>query len=167
MTKAVGLMLVATAVAAAVSMAAVAQSPTAADVARRQHDMKEMAGAAKSINAMFKGSAAYDAKAFKAAAETILALSGTALTSLFENSTVAPESKAGANIEGERQQFDKLAADLATYASALSVAADQHPDTIGPRMRMQAGDDVGGGPIARKVDTRKRWHRWLPSMPFT
>ena len=38
--------------------------------------MKAMANAAKSINAMFKDSSPYDAKAFKAAAETIRVHSG-------------------------------------------------------------------------------------------
>ncbi|WP_244520153.1 cytochrome c [Sinorhizobium glycinis] len=122
-------------------------------VAQRQQDMKAMAEAAKSINAMFKGSSPYDAKRFKGAAETIRSTSGTALSSLFDGSITAPGSKASASIETDRQKFDKLALDLAAYAAALSSAADQNPDTLGPGMRMQAGDAaVGGGPLAKKVD---------------
>jgi cytochrome c556 len=123
------------------------------NVARRQQDMKTMAEAAKSINAMFKGSSPYDAKRFKGAAETIRSNSGVALSSLFDGSATGPGSKASASIESERQQFDGLALDLAAYAVALSSAADQNPETLGPRMRMQAGDAAfAGGPLAKKVD---------------
>ncbi|MDW9545021.1 cytochrome c [Sinorhizobium meliloti] len=122
-------------------------------IAQRQQDMKAMAEAAKSINAMFKGSSRYNARSFKGAAEAIRSTSGTALSSLFDGSVTAPGSKASASIETERQQFDKLALDLAAYAAALSSAADQNPDTLGPGMRMQAGDAaVGGGPLSKKVD---------------
>lgn len=70
------LILVLTAAAAFCAMAA--ESLPAHKIARRQQDMKAMAAAAKTINAMFKGSSAYDAKALKAAAETIGSRSGNA-----------------------------------------------------------------------------------------
>jgi len=111
-----------------------------------------MAAAAKSINAMFKGTSPYDAKAFKAAAETIKGHSGKNLSSLFDGSVAAPGSKANISIESDRPMFDKLAADLGTYASALSVAADRNPDVLSPRMRMQGGDAMTGGPLAKKAD---------------
>ncbi len=63
---------------------------------------------------MFKGSLAYDANAFKAAAETIGSHSGERLSSLFDRSTGAPGSKASANVESERPKFDKPGADLAS-----------------------------------------------------
>nr|WP_240545133.1 cytochrome c [Sinorhizobium fredii] len=126
------------------------------NVARRQHDMKAMADAAKSINAMFKGTSPYDSKLFKAAAETIRSQSGTALSTLFEGSVTAAGSKASSNIEIERQEFDKLALDLGAYAAALSGAADRNPDTLGPGMRMHSGDAViGGGPLAKRVDATR------------
>ncbi len=135
--------------------AATAQSGSP-NVVRRQQDMKAMADAAKSINAMFKGMSPYDSKLFKAAAETIRSQSGTALSALFEGSVTATGSKASSNIETERQQFDKLAKDLGAFAAALSVAADRNPDKIGPGMRMQAGDPVaGGGPLAKKIDVAR------------
>lgn len=74
--KMVGLILVASA--AAALSATAAENLQSRSVAQRQQDMKAMAAAAKTINAMFKGSSAYDAKAFKAAAETIRSRSGNA-----------------------------------------------------------------------------------------
>lgn len=119
-------------------------------VGQRQHDMKAMAAAAKSIDAMFKGTLPYDAKAFKAAAETIRAYSGQRLTALFGAPVVAEGTKASAGIEADRPTFDKLAAELGAYASALSVAADRNPDVLGPDMRMKGGDATMGGPLAKR-----------------
>lgn len=109
-----------------------------------------MAGAAKTIDAMFKGSSPYDAKTFKAAAETIRMYSGERLTALFEKPVAAEGSKATDSIEADRPTFDKLAAELGAYASSLSVAADRNPDVIGPDMRMKGGDATMGGPLAKR-----------------
>ena len=124
------------------------------NVAQRQQGMKAMAEAAKGINAMFKDASHYDAKKFKRAAETIRSNAGSVLSSLFEAPVAAPGSKASGIIETQRPQFDKLAGDLAIYASALSLAADRSPKELGPEMRMRAGDSVGGGPLAKKADAR-------------
>ncbi|RVI55248.1 c-type cytochrome [Sinorhizobium meliloti] len=159
MMTAFGLVLVAAAVVAVSAAAAPDGSPDNV-VQQRQQDMKAMANAAKTIDAMFKGSSAYDAKAFKAAAETIGSHSGERLSSLFEKSIASPGSKTGANIEDERPAFDKLAADLGVYASTLSAAADRNPDVLGPQMRMQGGDAMMGGPLARKSEA----HRDIGSM---
>ncbi|MCA1409009.1 cytochrome c [Ensifer sp. IC3342] len=156
--KIYGLILVASA-AAALSVAA-AQGLQSDRVAQRQQDMKAMAAAAKTINAMFKGSSAYDAKAFKAAAD-IESHSAKSLSSLFAGSVTAPGSKASASIEAEREQFDKLAADLGVYASAVSAAADRNPDALSPQMRMQGGDAMMGGPLAKKTQAA----RDVASMP--
>ncbi|CAN7491974.1 cytochrome c [Pararhizobium sp. LjRoot238] len=149
-TKLAVLMLPIAAFAAAIS-AATAQTEPPSNVTQRQHGMKAMADAAKRINAMFKGSTPYDARTFKAASEIIRSQSGAALSALFDGPVTMAGSKASASIETDRQQFDKLAADLGIYASALSVAADRNPDTLGPGMRMQTGDVMGGGPLAKKV----------------
>lgn len=125
------------------------------NVIQRQHGMKEVANAAKTINAMFKDSSHYDAKTFKAAAETVRAHSGAALTALFEGPVTTRGSKASASIETERQQFDKLANDLGIYASALSVAADRNPHALGPETRMQGGEAMMGGPLAKKFDAAR------------
>ncbi|MFQ6242690.1 cytochrome c [Sinorhizobium meliloti] len=132
---------------------AVAQTVATDNVRQRQDGMKAMAAAAKTIDGMFKGSSAYDANAFKAAAETIGSHSGERLSSLFDRSIGAPGSKASANVESERPKFDKLAADLGVYASALSAAAERNPDVLSPQMRMQAGDAMMGGPLAREAKT--------------
>ncbi|MDP9630357.1 UNVERIFIED_ORG: cytochrome c556 [Ensifer adhaerens] len=153
-TKLACLTLVTIAFIAAISVAT-AQTAPRSDFPQRQQGMKAMADAAKTINAMFKDTLPYDAKRFKAAAETIRTHSGTALSALFDGPVTSTESKASASIEPERQQFDKLANDLSIYASALSLAADRNPDTLGMGTRMQAGDAMGGGPLARKVDAAR------------
>lgn len=135
----------------ATTIPAVTQSIATDNVAQRQDGMKAMAAAAKTIDGMFKGSSVYDANAFKAAAETIRSHAGEKLSSLFDRSIAAPGSKASVNIEAERQSFDKLAADLGVYASALAAAAERYPDVISPQMRMQSGDAMIGGPLARKA----------------
>lgn len=136
--------------ATAISLAT-AQTAAPGNVVQRQDGMKAMANAAKSINAMFKDSSPYDAKAFKAAAETIRVHSGATLSALFDGSGTTAGSKANPSIETDRQQFDKLAKDLDIYASALSVAADRNPDTLGPGMRMQGSEAMmGGGPFAKR-----------------
>ncbi len=125
------------------------------DVAQRQDGMKAMANAAKVINAMFKDMSPYKAKLFKSAEETIRTHSGATLSSLFKGSDITIGSKASPSIQTDRHQFDKLASDLGIYASALSVAADRNPDSLGPGMRMLTGDAMGGGPLARKVDAAR------------
>lgn len=97
----------------------------------------------------------YNAKVFKAAAETVRTHSGATLSTLFNGSDTTVGSKARASIETERQQFDKLANDLGIYASVLSVAADRNPDTLGPGTRMQGGEAMMGGPLARKIDAAR------------
>jgi cytochrome c556 len=125
------------------------------NVSQRQHGMKAMADAAKTINAMFKDLSPYDAKTFKAAAETVRAHSGAALSALFEGPGTTPGSNASASIETERQQFGKLANDLGIYASALSVAADRNPHALGPETRMQGSETMIGGPLAKKIDAAR------------
>ena len=104
---------------------------------------------------MFKDASPYDARAFKAAAENIRAHSGATLSAMFGGSGITAGSKASPSVETDRQLFDKLAKDLGTYASALSVAADRNPDRLRPEMRMQTGDTMGGGPLAKKVDAAR------------
>lgn len=147
-------MLVMLALITVISVAA-AQTVPMGDVTQRQDGMKAMANAAKTINAMFRDSSPYDAKTFKAAAETVRAHSGTALSALFEGPVTTPGSKASASIETERQQFDKLANDLGIYASALSVAADRNPHALGPETRMQGSETMIGGPLAKKIDAAR------------
>jgi cytochrome c556 len=148
------LMLVMPTLIAVISVAA-AQTVSMGDVTQRQDGMKAMANAAKTINAMFRDSSPYDAKTFKAAAETVRAHSGAALSALFEGPVTTPGSKASASIETERQQFDKLANDLGIYASALSVAADRNPHALGPETRMQGSETMIGGPLAKKIDAAR------------
>lgn len=129
--------------------AATGQS-TSPKVTERQQDMKAMAGAAKTIDAMFKGNSPYNSKAFKAAAETIRTYSGERLAALFGAPVVSGGSKASDSIEADRPTFDRLAAELGAYASVLSVAADRNPEVLTPEMRMKGGDATMGGPLAKR-----------------
>ncbi|MBZ7926038.1 cytochrome c [Ensifer adhaerens] len=129
---------------------AMAQRAATDIVRERQQEMKTMAAAAKNIDAMFKGASPYDAKAFKAAAETVRTYSGERLARLFAGTVAAEGSKASVNIEAERPAFDKLAAELGAYAAALSIAADRNPDVLAPGMRMPGGDAKMGGPLAKR-----------------
>ncbi|WP_426131398.1 cytochrome c [Pararhizobium sp. PWRC1-1] len=138
-----------------------AQTAAAESVVQRQDGMKAMANAAKTINAMFKATSPYEAKTFKAAAETIRGHSGATLSALFDGPATTAGSKASPSVETERQQFDKLANDLRIYASALSVAADRNPDVLGPGTRMQGGEAIMGGPLAKKIDAARE----VESMP--
>jgi cytochrome c556 len=74
---------------------------------------------------------------------------------LFNGSGITAGSKASPSIEIDRQKFDKLANHLGIYASTLLVASDRNPDTLGPGTRMQTGDAMGGGPLARKIDAAR------------
>ncbi len=145
--KSSGLIL---AVVAVLSVSAATAQPGDDVVSERPRDMKAVAAAAKSIDAVFKGTSPYDAKAFKSAAETIRAYSGKRLSKLFEAPVVAEGSKASANIEAERPTFDKLATELGAYAEVLSVAADRNPDVLAPDMRMKGVDARMGGPLAKR-----------------
>ena len=129
--------------------------------------MKAMAAAAKSIDAVFKGTSPYDAKAFKSAAETIRAFSGKRLSELFVGPVVADGSKASASIEAERPTFDKLATDLGAYAEALSVAADHNPDVLAPDMRMQGTCDDGRATRQKEhSDARPDVHAGRARFPY-
>lgn len=134
---------------------AAAQTTASESVIQRQEGMKAMANAAKTIHAMFKAKSPYEAKTFKAASETIRGHSGATLSALFDGPGTKAGSKASQSIETERQQFDKLSNDLRIYASALSVAADRNPDTLGPETRMQGGEAMMGGPLAKKIDAAR------------
>lgn len=141
--------LLVAAIVVAGSSSATAQRAGNDVVRQRQQDMKAMAAAAKNIDAMFKGTSPYDSRAFKAAAESIRVHSANKLSALFEPPVLAEGSKASASIETDRPTFDKLAAELAAYAAALSIAADQNPDILAPGMRTQGGDAMMGGPLAK------------------
>jgi cytochrome c556 len=120
--------------------------------AARQSDMKSMAEAAKLIAGMFKGSSLYDSGLFKAAAETIYQRSGSTLVAHFKDNPVIAGSAASPTITTERVEFTALANDLGVYANSLSSAAESHPDTLTPDMRMKAEDIRGLGPFGKKVD---------------
>ncbi|WP_292720326.1 cytochrome c, partial [Mesorhizobium sp.] len=88
-------------------------------IATRQSSMKEMAAAAKTIAAMFDGKLAYDAAAFKAAAETIRARTGPTLITEFPSATLGAPSGAKLEIDQARSEFEALARHIGTLATTL------------------------------------------------
>ena len=116
----------------------------------RQASMKQMAAAAKTIAGMFDGKLAYDAAAFKTAAETIRARTGTALIAEFPSASLGAPSGAKPDIDLARPEFEALARHIGTLATALAVRAERAPPGITDDMRMGTGLVMGGGSLLGK-----------------
>ncbi|AZO01597.1 cytochrome c [Mesorhizobium sp. M9A.F.Ca.ET.002.03.1.2] len=136
----------------ACASAAVAATHAGRDaiVKARQASMKEMAAAAKTIAGMFDGRQAYDAAAFKAAAETIRARAGPALITEFPSASLGAPSGAKLEIDQARPEFEALARHMATLASTLAAKAERAPPDITDDMRMGSGPAMGGGSLLGK-----------------
>ena len=119
-------------------------------VKARQASMKEMAAAAKTIAGMFDGRQAYDAVAFKAAADTLRARTGPALIGEFPSASLGPPSQARLQIDPARAEFEALANHIGTLADALAAKAEHAPAVITDDMRMGAGLAMGGGSLLGK-----------------
>ncbi|WP_244897098.1 cytochrome c [Mesorhizobium amorphae] len=112
--------------------------------------MKAMADAAKTISGVFDGKLAYDAAAFKAAAETIRHRSGKAMVESFPAGSFGAPSAAKVEIDQSRGEFAALARHLESLAAALSLAADNAPDGITESMRMAPGMAMGSSSLLGK-----------------
>ncbi|WP_292637465.1 cytochrome c [Mesorhizobium sp.] len=119
-------------------------------IATRQSSMKELAAAAKTIAAMFDGKLAYDAAAFKAAAETIRARTGPTLITEFPSATLGAPSGAKLEIDQARSEFEALARHIGTLATTLAAKAERAPASITDDMRMGTGPAMGGGSLLGK-----------------
>ncbi|MBA1144155.1 cytochrome c [Mesorhizobium neociceri] len=120
-------------------------------VVARQASMKEMAAAAKTIAGMFDGRQAYDAAAFKAAAQTLRARTGPALIAEFPSASLGPPSQARLEIDPARAEFEALANHIGTLAGTLAAKAEHAPDSsIADDMRMGTGLAMGGGSLLGK-----------------
>ena len=130
-----------------------ALSETAVDpvVAKRQASMKAMASAAKTISGIFDGKLAYDATAFKEAAETIRRRSGSAMADEFPAGSLGTPSAAKAEIDPSRKEFAALARHLENLSAALSSAADRAPDGITEAMRMKPGTAMGSSLLGKRA----------------
>jgi cytochrome c556 len=120
-------------------------------VAERRASMKAMANAAKIISGIFDGKVAYDAAAFKAAAETIRRRSGRAMVDAFPADSLDERSAAKAEIEQSREEFAALARHLESFAAALSEAADDAPRGITKAMRMKPGMAMGSSLLGKRA----------------
>ncbi|MER9493192.1 MULTISPECIES: cytochrome c [unclassified Mesorhizobium] len=119
-------------------------------VAARQASMKEMAAAAKTIAGMFDRRQAYDAAAFKAAADTLRARTGPALIAEFPSGSLGPPSQARLEIDQSRAEFEALANHIGALARALAAKAQSAPAVITDDMRMGTGTAMGGGSLLGK-----------------
>jgi cytochrome c556 len=120
-------------------------------VAERQDSMKAMANAAKTISGIFDGKLAYDAAAYKAAAETIRRRSGSAMVDEFPAGSLGAPSAAKAEIDQSREEFAALARHLESLSAALSSAADRAPDGITESMRMTPGMATGSSLLGKRL----------------
>jgi cytochrome c556 len=130
---------------------ALPETAVAPVVAERQASMKAMANAAKTISGIFDGKLAYDAAAFKAAAETIRRRSGSAMVDAFPADSLGEPSAAKTEIEQSREEFAALARHLESFAAALSEAANDAPDGITEAMRMKPGMAMGGSLLGKRA----------------
>jgi cytochrome c556 len=129
---------------------ALPETAVAPVVAKRQASMKAMANAAKTISGIFDGKLAYDAVAFKEAAETIRRRSGNAMVDEFPAGSLGEPSAAKAEIE-PREEFAVIAGHLESLATALSDAADDAPDGITEAMRMKPGMAMGSSLLGKRA----------------
>lgn len=120
-------------------------------VAQRQQDMKAMAAAAKSIATMFKSPETYSPGTFKDAADTIKSHSGRRLVDDFATLAAAKGSEANELIASEQERFAQLSDDLQRYADAVAHAASGSAGSMPGEMRMRVGEQVGGGPLAKRA----------------
>lgn len=114
-------------IAAALAGAAVAHTGATGIVMERMKAMTQMGDAMKSLTPMMSGAAPYDAEAVKAAAETIAAHSGEAMTELFPEDNANEASYVKEAIWEDWERFAELAASLETYAAGLAAAAGNTP----------------------------------------
>lgn len=107
--------------------AVAATLPDKPAIATRQASMKEMAAATKQIAGMFDGKIAYDAPAFRQAAETIQRCTD-ALAAEFPGGSLGPPLAAKPEIDQSRAEFEALARHIGTLASALAADAVRGTD---------------------------------------
>lgn len=101
-----------------------AHSGATGDVEKRMAAMSDMQKQVKTLAPIMRGLADYDASAIRAAAETVIAHSGEALTVLFPDGSNAPPSEALNTIWADWDEFARLADVLAVAAEGMKRAAD-------------------------------------------
>jgi cytochrome c556 len=111
--------------------------------------MKQMATAAKTLAGMFNGQVAYNAAAFRDAAETLRDRTGS-LVGEFPYGSLGPLSGAKPEIDQDRRSFEALAHHIATLATALAKEAANAPPQINAEMRMGPGTMMDGGSLLGK-----------------
>jgi cytochrome c556 len=147
-SKAIALIAVATASLALTSADTGAEA--VGPVAQRQQAMKQMAAAAKSIAAMFRGTQSYDPKSFRTAAAILVQSSGERLSVLFAGNYTTDSSAAADKIAADRQAFDAIAARLEELATVFDDKAARAGDVISSDMRMGASTPGGGSLLGSK-----------------
>lgn len=114
-------------------------------VKERMDAMTAISKANKTLGAMFKGEAAYDAAIVREAATIINGHGGEAMTKLFPEGSGGMPSEALASVWEDWETFEALAGDLTTYSQALADASENKRG--GPRdgkAMMGAGQNMMG-----------------------
>lgn len=108
-------------------------------VKQRMDSMKEMKDAVKTVGAIFKGRARYNADTIRKAAETIKTHSGDAITELFPEGSLSGRSEAKPLIWDEWQRFKALSERQTRLATGLYLAADN-----------QAGNNIASAGLSEQ-----------------
>lgn len=101
---------------------AVAHDGASGVVKQRMDAMSKIAAHLKSVNAMLRGTADFDAEAVQSAMGEV-AMFARHMPDMFPKGTDAPPSEAGPKIWTDKADFDAKFVDLATAARAMSDAA--------------------------------------------
>lgn len=93
---------------------------------------------------------AYDAAAFKAAAEALRDRTGATLIGEFPGASLGTPSGAKLEIDQARSEFEALARHIGGLTDVLAAKAEQAPAHITDEMRMGAGLATDGGSLLGK-----------------
>ena len=129
--------------AGSLSQSADAHSGATGIVKQRMDLMDKIAESMKALAAMFRGKAAYDAKAVERAARIIEDHAGEAMTKMFPEGTNKKPSEALPVIWQDWDEFKAIADELKLYAGGLRTAASN------PRGR---GDKTAIGSVSEGAD---------------
>ena len=129
---------------AAVATAVVAHKGATGTLLERMNGMMAMGKAVKEIAPMMRSQTTYDADQTRALAAVLREHSGDAMLALFPEGMNDAPSVAKDEIWTNWDEFSTLAADLAIYARALDLAAENGVSATGVTMSDMMGAETSG-----------------------
>lgn len=127
---------------AVIATAAVAHKGATGVLLERMQGMLAMGKATKAIAPMMRGQIDYDADQTQAYAAVLQTHSGESMLALFPEGLNAKPSVAKDNVWTDWEEFSDLANDLAMYAVALDLAAENGLGEAAPVMDSMMGGDA-------------------------